>query len=817
MCTAYGEIIASRRKKLNLSLQDLGNVVGYTAQAISRFEKGVVQIDMSLWGDLCKALDISVRSFLVGDINALTPWESGDSKFDEKKFSESIRYCRDCLLLSKKDLAAKLSINPQKISKWEKGASLPSIKEFIDLANFFHYDYEDFYFSKSKNENKDLNVSAAALKRNKGFRKSATIALSILSGLLVGSFSFNLYQSFGSNNGTSSTSSNDPNIEPVNETNFTVTYHYRETGETRQQQVRQGDLVPYLDYSLKGHYLIGYEDSEGAKWNFANSVVLGNLDLYGLFKKETYQITFKEALGGVTLKEEVVEYLGSATPPALLPKTGYNYEWVGQYKNVEQNATIYPKWGLNVITLKIKLGEGETFKNSSNKELVFEKYSADAFSTLPEVLKEGYLQDGYSYDGKPFTKETALENNMVIRPAWIKNEFHYRFNHPSLENDVRTVSLGEVITSLPTPIEEGKEFDYWSINRERIVLPWTYPYREDVLLEPAWKGTKFHYDIDRYGKLTLNSISDVSGDTLTIPADFEGTPVSLIKKNALANAPQVKCLNVLGDGMEIETNAFKGLTSLEEIHFPNITEKTVFHRCVFNEIRTIKRIETGRPRLYKGDYDYSMASLRDFGIIGNPNSPMEVKVSNNVKHSLVSFLFGSAYIGKIEFGDKQTDISANNLNLQTESLKEIIFDGDLNTLYFFDAKNLDMDDFNLRNLSSSLTINYTSFGGRIGNFNIVAKSLHLDNVRFLNVKNLILNNTSAINFIDNVRIEAENIYLPASGFSFEESIKGPVFYAPNDDGINVHFFGTTELPKELSNKNWIDTTCPVNYIFHEAF
>ena len=382
---------------------------------------------------------------------------------------------------------------------------------------------------------------------------------------------------------------------------------------------------------------------------------------------------------------------------------------------------------------------------------------------------------------------------------------------------MRTVSLGEVITSLPTPIEEGKEFDYWSINRERIVLPWTYPYREDVLLEPAWKGTKFHYDIDRYGKLTLNSISDVSGDTLTIPADFEGTPVSLIKKNALANAPQVKCLNVLGDGMEIETNAFKGLTSLEEIHFPNITEKTVFHRCVFNEIRTIKRIETGRPRLYKGDYDYSMASLRDFGIIGNPNSPMEVKVSNNVKHSLVSFLFGSAYIGKIEFGDKQTDISANNLNLQTESLKEIIFDGDLNTLYFFDAKNLDMDDFNLRNLSSSLTINYTSFGGRIGNFNIVAKSLHLDNVRFLNVKNLILNNTSAINFIDNVRIEAENIYLPASGFSFEESIKGPVFYAPNDDGINVHFFGTTELPKELSNKNWIDTTCPVNYIFHEAF
>ncbi len=818
MCSQYGEIIAFQRKKLNLSLQDLGNVVGYTAQAISRFEKGIVQIDMRLWGDLCKALDISVRSFLVGDINALAPWESGEATFNEKRFCESIRYSRDRLLLSKKDLATKLSINPQKISKWEKGASLPSIKEFIDLANLFEYDYEDFYFSKTKEEDKDLDMPVPALKGGKRLGKGGIIALSVLSGLLVSSFAFNVYQSLTIDGfDASSSSKDDISIDPIQEEYFTVTYHYRETGEAKEKQVRKGDLVPYLDYSLKGHYLVGYEDSKGVKWNFASHSVLEDVDLYGIFKKETYQITFKEAIGGVTLKQETVEYLSSATPPSLIPKAGYNYEWVGQYKNVTQNATIYPKWGLNIVTLKIELDEGESFKNSSSKEWVFDKYSADSFPLLPEVQKEGYLQDGYTYKGQPFTKETVLEDNMVLHASWIKNEFHYRFNHSSLEKESRVASYGEVINSLPTPIEEGKEFDYWSIDRKKIELPWTYSYKEDVLLEPNWKGIKFHYDIDRYGKLTINSITDIVGDTVTIPAEIDGTPISLIKKGALSDSSQVKVLNILGDGMEIEDGAFDRLTSLEEIHFPNITEKTVFHKYIFNGCRAIKRIETGRPSLYQGDYDRSLASLRDFGIIGNQNSPLEVKISNNAEHNLVSFFFGSIYIGKIEFGDKQIEISANNLNLQTENLKELVFSANLNAIYYFDAKNLDMDDFVLQNLSSSLSVIYSSFGGRIGNFNVIAEKLSLNNVRFLNVKNLVLNNTKGINFLDNVHIEAENIYLPSDGFSFSENIDGPVFYAPTEKGINVHFFGTDQLPSKLENRNWIDTTCPVNYIFHPSF
>ena len=816
MCTQYGEIIASQRKKLNLSLQDLGNVVGYTAQAISRFEKGVVQIDMRLWGDLCKALNISVRSFVVGDLEKLTPWESGDSAFNEKKFSESIEYCRDRLLLSKKDLAEKLSINPQKVSKWEKGASLPSIIEFVELANLFDYDYEDFYFSRQKKEENELQIPAATLKKNKGFRKAAIISLSILSGLLVSSFALNLYQTFAEKDEISS-SSTTPNVNPINETFYTVTYHYLETGETKEKQVRQGDLAPYLNYDLKGHYLVGYQKENGEKWNFENYTILGDTDLYGVFKKETYQITFKEAMGGITLKKETVEYLGSATPPSLAPKTGYVYQWVGQYKNVEEDATIYPKWGLNCVTLKIELSDGESFKDSASKEYTFEKYSADSFSLLPEVLKENHFQNGFTYAGAPFTRETVLENNMVIHPSWIKNEFHYRFNHTSLEDDVRLAHYGDVISTLPTPIEEGKEFDFWSINKQKIELPWTYNFKEDVLLEPNWKGTKFNYDVDRYGKLTLKNITDVSTDVLTIPADFNGTPISRIKENLLTNNSTVKTLNIMGDGMEIEEGAFRNLSSLEEVRLPNVTEKTVIHQDAFKNCRSVKYIETGRPNLYQGDYSYTVANLHDFGLKGSSSNPLKIKISNNVKHTLNSFFFGTQYVEEIEFGDKQDAVSANNLNLQTEHLKRMSFDGEMKSLFYFDAKNLDTDNLNIHNTNSSLSINYTSLGGRIKNLNIVAKTAVFNNVRFLNVANLVLNNCEKISFHDNVRIEAENIYLPAKEFAFGENVKDIVFYAPNDNGINVHFFGCDEIPAELKDRKWIDTTCPVNYIFHETF
>lgn len=143
-----GKIISYRRGIRGLSLSEVGNRIGYSAQAISRFEKGKVQVGMELWGELCKTLDVSVRSFVKGDIARLEPYYEGDVSFQRDAFISLLVSKRLSSRLQKKRLAEKIEANRQKISKWENGESLPNLHEFKALANYYGLDYGNFYFAK---------------------------------------------------------------------------------------------------------------------------------------------------------------------------------------------------------------------------------------------------------------------------------------------------------------------------------------------------------------------------------------------------------------------------------------------------------------------------------------------------------------------------------------------------------------------------------------------------------------------------------------------------------------------------------------------
>ena len=55
--------------------------------------------------------------------------------FNAEKFAYNIKFHRKRLGLTQKELAGKLYLSPQNISKWEKGACTPDIETHCSLAD----------------------------------------------------------------------------------------------------------------------------------------------------------------------------------------------------------------------------------------------------------------------------------------------------------------------------------------------------------------------------------------------------------------------------------------------------------------------------------------------------------------------------------------------------------------------------------------------------------------------------------------------------------------------------------------------------------
>ena len=68
------------------------------------------------------------------------------------KISESIRACRKRLGLSQDELANRLHVTRQAVSKWENGSALPSVDMLIALANVFELSVDELLGVSPKQE-----------------------------------------------------------------------------------------------------------------------------------------------------------------------------------------------------------------------------------------------------------------------------------------------------------------------------------------------------------------------------------------------------------------------------------------------------------------------------------------------------------------------------------------------------------------------------------------------------------------------------------------------------------------------------------------
>ena len=62
-----GKFIAQMRKEKNLTQEELGNMLGITKNAISKWERGLSLMDLALLKPLSEILEVSINEILQGE------------------------------------------------------------------------------------------------------------------------------------------------------------------------------------------------------------------------------------------------------------------------------------------------------------------------------------------------------------------------------------------------------------------------------------------------------------------------------------------------------------------------------------------------------------------------------------------------------------------------------------------------------------------------------------------------------------------------------------------------------------------------------
>lgn len=61
----------------------------------------------------------------------------------DEKLAKSLKYWREAANLTQMALSQKTGINQCMISRWEAGVNLPSIRDLITLADFYHISLDE--------------------------------------------------------------------------------------------------------------------------------------------------------------------------------------------------------------------------------------------------------------------------------------------------------------------------------------------------------------------------------------------------------------------------------------------------------------------------------------------------------------------------------------------------------------------------------------------------------------------------------------------------------------------------------------------------
>lgn len=198
---SLGLFVCKRRKTLGLRQQDLADQLGYTVQAVSKFENGQSSMDVASLPGLAKALSLSLEDLLHEKDEVSRPC---NVVFSAETIAHNLAYLRAKKNQTQKEVGDVIGVSARTLANYEKGNSLPSLDTILAFLKFYGVSADDFF-------GKDL--SPAPLVHPKKRHLGLWIALAlILSGGVAVAASTPLWARRSSGFSSSSVSSSDSSL-----------------------------------------------------------------------------------------------------------------------------------------------------------------------------------------------------------------------------------------------------------------------------------------------------------------------------------------------------------------------------------------------------------------------------------------------------------------------------------------------------------------------------------------------------------------------------------------------------------------------------
>lgn len=140
--SSLGSFVSSRRKTLGLTQQNLAESLGYTVQAISKFENGQSEMDLSSLPELAKALGLSLDDLFHEKNGSSSPCSL---HYDQGILSKNLAYLRLNKNLTQEEVAEAVHVSKRSIANYEAGASAPTPTTILYYLTSFQIDADQLF------------------------------------------------------------------------------------------------------------------------------------------------------------------------------------------------------------------------------------------------------------------------------------------------------------------------------------------------------------------------------------------------------------------------------------------------------------------------------------------------------------------------------------------------------------------------------------------------------------------------------------------------------------------------------------------------
>lgn len=387
----FYERLKNLRKQANLTQADFANKLGVHFQTISKWERGTTLPDISMLGIIADNLSVSLEELL----SVKTDKMVFNGNFDQKELAQVIAFYRKEKGLSQTELAQKLNVSADAVSKWERSVISPDMVSLVNMSKEFDVSLSALYYGKKQKIQKILTKQP-----KKSFRWVLTCSLVVIILLLGGFCTYLLI----------------PKIYTVNVEGYS------------SYQVKGGENFTPTEPKKQGYKLIGYKDALGKTVEFPLEIN-GNLTVYPQFEIKTYKISY-ELDGGAFDTSYYISYtindVGKKLPTPKKEGSTFKGWYITEnfsglprdkIEYFDRGICYYAKWEVNKYTITYHLDGGSTQSNPT---------TVDFFTQikLNEPTKTGYEFLGWYDAEEGGTKYTYVggnsAKNLVLYAKWKK-------------------------------------------------------------------------------------------------------------------------------------------------------------------------------------------------------------------------------------------------------------------------------------------------------------------------------------------------------------------------------------------------------------